>query len=159
MNGVNHSLGPEKTYPTTIHQLNDAVAFVLREADRFQVDPERIILAGDSAGSQLSSQLARIVTNPAYAAELGMSPALKPSQFRGMVLNCGIYDMPAYFDNGAGDFSVLGWGSDLEIWVHTGSKSKDSRATQQMSTINYVTSAFPSTYIMVGNGDPAVDGI
>jgi hypothetical protein len=71
-----------------------------------------------------------------------------------MVLNCAIYDMPAYFDNGAEVFSVLGWRSDPVIWVHAGSTSKDSRATQQMSTIKYLASAFPSTCIMGANGNP-----
>lgn len=152
--GINYSLGPEKTYPTAIHQLNDAAAFVLQEADRFHVDTGRIILAGDSADSQLASQLATLVTNPAYAGELGITPALKPAQLRGMVLNCGISDMPSYFDDGAGSFSVLGWGADLVIWAYTGSKSKDSFATRQMSTINYVTATFPPTFITGGNSDP-----
>ena len=156
---LNYALGPDSTYPTAVHQLNDALAFIQKNADRYHVDTSQIFLAGDSAGAQLTSQLATLITNPDYATELGITPALKSEQLRGLVLNCGIYDMHAYFDNGnEKGTGLLVWGTNLVVWAYTGNRSQDSTAVQQMSTINYVTSAFPPTYISGGNADPLTEG-
>lgn len=90
---VGYSMAPGATYPTPIHQVNDALAYIQQNAARFHVDPDRIVLAGDSAGAQITSQIAALVTKPSYAAELGLTPSLVPPQLRGAILFCGIYDM------------------------------------------------------------------
>ena len=154
---LNYSLGPHKTYPTQIHQINDALTYIQENAERFHVDPNRIVMAGDSAGAQLTSQIAAIVTNPDFAAEVGITPAIQPEQLRGVILNCGIYDMPAFV---ARDSSLepkladlLVWGVHTSVWAYTGDRNNDSDATQQMSTISHVTADFPATWISGGNGD------
>lgn len=152
--GLNYTYGPEATYPTAVFELNDAHRFILDNADKFNVDPNRIVLAGDSAGSQLSSQLANIITNPAYAAEMNITPALSPDQLHGMVLNCGIYEMSTLL----GQKGILGWGDDVALWAYTGSNDlENSVALDQMSSIDHVTKDFPATYISGGNADPLTD--
>ena len=51
---------------------------MLRHAGLFHVDGEQIIVAGDSAGAQMASQIATLVTNPEYASEVGIIPSLRP---------------------------------------------------------------------------------
>lgn len=43
---VDYYVAPGATYPTPIHQVNDALAYVQQNAARFHVDPDRIVLAG-----------------------------------------------------------------------------------------------------------------
>lgn len=149
--GLNYTYGPEATYPTAVFELNDAHRFILDNAEKFHVDPERIVLAGDSAGAQLSSQMANIITSPGYAAEMKITPALKSSALKGVVLNCGIYDMTTLL----GQKGILGWGDDVALWAYTGDRDvANSPALSQMSALNHVTSAFPPTYISGGNADP-----
>jgi acetyl esterase/lipase len=159
---LDYSLAPDETYPTPIHQVNDALAYVQQNADRFHVDVDRIVLAGDSAGAQITSQVATLVTNPAYAAELGLTPSLQPAQLRGVILHCGIYDMVAFKEGGElpGDTlatRVLGWGIRTVLWAYTDSRDPDDTLLRQMSSINHVTSDFPPTFISGGNGDPLTD--
>ena len=59
-----------------MNQLNDALAFIQEHADEFSVDTTEIVLAGDSAGAQLASELATLVTSPRYAALAGIEPSL-----------------------------------------------------------------------------------
>ena len=66
----NYTLAPERTYPHAVRQLNDMHGYIQQNAKKFHVDPNKIILAGDSAGAQLSSQMAALITNPAYVAEM-----------------------------------------------------------------------------------------
>ncbi|PJJ55144.1 alpha/beta hydrolase [Compostimonas suwonensis] len=152
--GLDYSLGPERRYPTAVEQLNDAHAYLLANAERLHVDTDRIFLAGDSAGAQLSSQLATLVTNPAYALDVGVTPALRRDQLRGVVLNCGIYQvMPL-----VGATGLFGWGDIQSIWAYTGHRDfASSRAVDQMSTHFHVTAEFPPTYLSGGNGDPLTD--
>ncbi|PTR32222.1 acetyl esterase/lipase [Rhodococcus sp. OK519] len=151
---LDYSVGPEHTYPTAIGQLRDAHTYVLANAERLHIDPSRIVLAGDSAGAQLSSQLATIATNPDYARAVGIETALRPEQLRGVVLNCGIYDVP----NMVGGPGIIGWGTTESIWAYTGTKDiANSEAVAQMSTLHHVTEQFPPTYISGGNADPLTE--
>ena len=148
--GLNYTLGPEGVYPLAVHQLNDALETLDDRADEFRIDPDRIVLAGDSAGAQLASQLAALSTNPDYARLLSIDPALNAEQIVGVVLNCGVYDLDAMSElTGVG-----AWGLKVALWGYTGTKdwSQESSGTT-MSTIDFVTSEFPATYISGGNGD------
>ena len=148
--GVNYSIAPESVYPTAIVQLNDALAYIDDHAEELGVDPEQIVLAGDSAGSQLASELAGITTNPAYAELLGVHPALSSSQLVGTILNCGVFDLQRMSElNG-----IEAWGFKISLWAYTGTKDwSDTSAGATMSSVDFVTPEFPPTYISGGNGD------
>jgi acetyl esterase/lipase len=49
---IGYSIAPRTTYPTPLLQVNDALAYLRANADRLHVDPDRLALAGDSAGAQ-----------------------------------------------------------------------------------------------------------
>jgi acetyl esterase/lipase len=148
--GLNYTVGPEAAYPTAVDQLNDALAYITKHATELNVDPDQIVLAGDSAGAQLASQLAALTTNPQYANLLGIAPALAPAQLAATILNCGVYDLSRMADlNGIG-----AWGFKIALWAYTGTKNWSSTyAGATMSTIDFVTADFPPTFISGGNGD------
>lgn len=151
---LDYSLGPARRYPVAIHQLNDAHAYLVAHADELGIDPERIVLAGDSAGAQLSSQLATAITDPAYAAELGIRPALAAHQLRGVILHCGIYEMSGLLHS----TGIIGWGNRTALRAYLGgARFATSPSLEQMSTMRRATAAFPPTFISGGNGDPLTD--
>lgn len=152
-----YTRGPEKKYPTAVHQLNDMYAYIQANADRFYADTGKIFLAGDSAGSQLSSQMAALVTNPGYAAEMEIKPALQPSQLKGVILNCGIYKMDELIHPDPTLPKIVSWGDDVSVWAYTGTRGRSNPALKQMSAYYHVTSAFPPAYITGGNGDPLTE--
>ncbi|MFD6857363.1 alpha/beta hydrolase [Rhodococcus sp. NPDC060090] len=148
---VGYSLAPEHRYPTAVHQLNDAHAYLLAHAEKLHIDTGRIVLAGDSAGAQLSAQLAAAITDPEAARGLGVEPALSAEALRGVVLNCGIYNVPAM--DGAG--GLVGWGVQQALWAYTGDRDfASSKAARQMSSLFVVTENFPAAFINGGNADP-----
>ncbi|HEV2528755.1 MAG TPA: alpha/beta hydrolase [Thermomicrobiales bacterium] len=162
---LDYSISPEHQYPRPVHQINDALAFIQQQAGRYHADPTRIVMAGDSAGAQLTSQVAAMITNPAFANELGITPAIAPEQLRGVILYCGIYDMGAFLDHDIGDLAadrtpmvrLLEWGTQISVWAYTGERDGDGPDLAQMSTIQHVTGAFPPTFISGGNGDPLTE--
>jgi acetyl esterase/lipase len=169
--GLDYGYGPEAKFPTAVFQINDALAFIQQNADKFHVDTTRIVMAGDSAGGNLTSQLAALITNPEYAAAMEFTPALKPSQLKGLVLNCGVYDMASMIgDSNQMDAvhtasssqsflqKLLTWGDTTSLWAYTGDRDLGtSRSIDLMSTINFVTKDFPPVYITGGNADPLTE--
>ncbi|MES2170306.1 MAG: alpha/beta hydrolase [Actinomycetota bacterium] len=152
---LNYTVGPDAIYPTAIRQLNDALGFLADNAARYRVDPARIVIAGDSAGAQLASQLATMITNPAYATLVGIRPALSPDQVRGVILDCGVYDVSS-IPNAPG---IEGWGFRTALWAYLGSKDwAHTAGGDQMSTIDDVTAAFPAAWISGGNADALTAG-
>jgi acetyl esterase len=151
---LDYSLGPASRYPAALHQLNDAHAYLVAHADELHIDADRIVLAGDSAGAQFSSQLATAITDPVYAAELGVRPGLAAHQLRGVILHCGIYEMAGLLTSKG----IIGWGNRTALRAYVGGLGfATSPSLAQMSMMHRATAAFPSTFISGGNGDPLTD--
>ncbi len=148
---LNYTVAPEASYPVALTQLNEALAFLVANADEYRIDPDRIVIAGDSAGSQYTSQLATMVTSPTYAEKVGLVPALSPEQLRAVILTCGIFDV-----KGIPDAPGLGgWGFRVSLWAYLGTKDwSNTPGGELMSTLDDVTADFPTTWITGGNGDP-----
>lgn len=155
---VNYSLAPDKVYPTAIHQLNDAHKYIKSHAASYGGDPSQIILAGDSAGAQMTSQMAALVTNPAYAAEMKITPSLTPADLQAVLLYCGIYKMEELANPAPTLPRLVSWGDDIAVWALTGSRDKSSPSIREMSAYYHVTADFPKTFITGGNGDLLTEG-
>ncbi|MEO7015999.1 MAG: alpha/beta hydrolase [Leifsonia sp.] len=148
---LNYTISPEATYPTALKQLNSALAFLVAHAADYQIDPQRIVIAGDSAGAQYTSQLAALVTNRSYSKRIGITPALSKDQLRAVILDCGIYDVRGIPDAPG----VGGWGFRIALWSYLGQKDwSQTPGGTDMSTIEDVTADFPKTWISGGNADP-----
>jgi len=148
--GLNYPIAPEVIYPAAVEAVNAALSFLVDHAADYRIDPDRIVLAGDSAGAQLASQLTVLTTNDDYAGLLGIDPALRPAQLIGTILNCGVYDLDAMAElNGAS-----AWGLKIALWAYTGTREwSDTYAGTTMSAIDFVDDRFPPTFISGGNGD------
>ncbi|MFS0853997.1 alpha/beta hydrolase [Microbacterium sp. 179-I 3D4 NHS] len=147
---LNYTIGPEGVYPLAVHQLNDALAYIDAHAAELGVDASQIVLAGDSAGAQLASQMATLVTSPDYADLMDITPAIGADQLVATVLNCGVYDLAALAELDG----IAGWGFKSAMWAYSGTKTWAEDATgATMSTVDWVTKDFPTTYISGGNGD------
>ncbi|KQQ05505.1 MULTISPECIES: alpha/beta hydrolase [unclassified Rathayibacter] len=148
--GLDYGRGPEATYPTAPRQLLAALEHLRRNAGRLGIARDRIVLAGDSAGAQLASQLATAVTNPSYARDAGLTTSLPVEAVRAVVLHCGVFDLSAM----ARVTGVAGWGFRSALWAYTGRRNwAESTVGAHMSTIDHVTPRFPPVFISGGNAD------
>lgn len=86
----NYRLAPEWKFPTPLEDTNAVMEWICRNAATYHLDPEQIILVGDSAGAQITSQYAAIVTNPDYAAYFDF--VVPDIAIRAVGLNCGMYN-------------------------------------------------------------------
>jgi acetyl esterase len=147
---IDYTIAPEGKYPTPMKQLNNALAFISSNSEKFHADPSFFVLAGDSGGSMIAAATANIITSPEYAQITMVEPGLHPDQLRGLILYCGIYEIDNLKIKGA-------FGSFLRtvMWAYFDSKdiSNDEYA-KTASVTNFLTSSFPPTFISAGNNDP-----
>ena len=87
----NYRLAPKWKFPTPLADTNAVLEWIAKNAQRYHLDPQRVILVGDSAGAQLASQYAAIQCNPEYASLFALN--LAPVRICALGLNCGMYDM------------------------------------------------------------------
>lgn len=152
---VRYGLAPGKKYPLPLRQINDALGYLVANRERLRIDPDRTVMAGDSAGSQITSQVATAITSPDYARELGLSPTLTPEQLRGVLLHCGIYDAERFLGS---KNPIIAWAIKSIIRSYTGSGDPQSDVLRQFSSYGHVTEDFPTAFIAGGNADPLTDG-
>jgi acetyl esterase/lipase len=147
-----YSLTPEHRYPTPIRQMMQALQFLQANAGRYHIDPQRIAIAGDSAGAQIAAQLAALVTTPGYADIVGIAPTVTGAQLRGLILACGAYDIKLANQSSTAAGQRL---IKAVIWAYTGKRHfLTDPAAQTWSVTDNLSPAFPPTLLTVGNADP-----
>lgn len=86
----NYRLAPHWKFPTPLEDLNNVMLWIQENAHWFG-NIDHIFMVGDSAGAQLTSQYAAMVSNPDYMAAFGFRhPGV---HLKAVGLNCGMYDM------------------------------------------------------------------
>lgn len=151
--GIEYSKAPERTYPTPVLQLGKALAYLQSHAAAFHVDPERFVLAGDSAGAQIAAQAAVSVSNPGYALAAKLPAALRPEQLRGVMLFCGPYDLGLIPRDGR--FANL---TNKLLWSYFGRRDfEHSPGYRYFSVVDFVSTEFPPSFISAGNTDPLLE--
>src|SRR5262249_50932199 len=147
-----YSLAPEHHYPTPLRQLMAALAYLRANGARYGLDPGRIVIGGDSAGAQITAQLASLVTTPGYADGVGVPSTISPGELRAVALACGPYalGLARHASSGAGRRLI-----DAVLWAYAGTRNPVSNpALSGWSVTDHLTPAFPPALITVGNADP-----
>ncbi len=81
---VGYSLAPEAKFPTPVEEGYAVLQWIEHNAARFNIDPEKIIVAGDSAGGTTATAIsmkARDLNGPALALQVLFYPATNVSNF------------------------------------------------------------------------------
>ncbi|HEY9013217.1 MAG TPA: alpha/beta hydrolase [Devosia sp.] len=145
---VGYSLAPEATYPTPLLQVSRALDFLAAEGTPLHVDNSRLVLAGDSAGAQISAQIANAVTSPDYARLIGVD--VPPVRLRAVALFSGAYDLDLV--NFGGPMGLL---LRSVLWAYTGVPNfQTDPRFEPASVVRFVTLRFPPTFISAGHEDP-----
>ena len=86
---INYRLGPKWHYPAPLEDACEALGWIVRHADAYNVDPQRLVFAGESAGANLALGLAltTLVERPEPWAQEAFALGVSP---KAVVAACGI---------------------------------------------------------------------
>lgn len=147
---LDYTVAPAARYPTQTGQVMASLAHFVAQAQDLGIDPDRIVLAGDSAGAQIAAQVAAIIAAPEYGERIGVEPAISRDRLAAILLFCGAYSVDGIELDGQ-----FGWFLRTVLWAYTGTRDfMNDPAIETASVVNFVTEAFPPTFITGGNADP-----
>ncbi len=67
---IDYRLSPEHRYPAALHDVRDVLEHVVNNSKKYDLDPTRIVVSGDSAGGNLSAAICML------SRDLGLAPIL-----------------------------------------------------------------------------------
>lgn len=135
---IDYVLVPEYHFPAPLMQANEAFQFLIEHAEDYHLDMDQVVIMGSSAGAIMTSQLGSIITNPAYAEALEISPALKPEQITAVVLD----DAPLAYEK----FSM---GTNVLVGNYVkGSVFLSREEIQKYNNILWVNSDYPPAVLL-----------
>ena len=130
-----YRLGPKAKFPAQLEDANALMQTICSRAEDYFVDPSRIFFVGDSAGGHLNAQYSAAVTNPDYAALLGLE--IPDFTLRATALNCGVYEEKDAF---GGQMRAILEGDPAQY-------------REKLDILGHVTADFPPAFVMSSTGD------
>ena len=160
---LNYTLAPRGRYPLPLQQVRDALGYLTEHASDLDVNMTTLVLAGDSAGSQIAAQVALAVVDEDYAQRIDLPVPLPASSLKAALLHCGAYDLAGAATHSTDvaspqarrAASAGAWFQFAVLWAYSGSKHYlDDPRFREASVLEYVTASFPPTFLSGGNADP-----
>lgn len=145
---VNYGLSPEYKFPKPILHLVSALNWIKDNAERLNLDMDKIVVSGDSAGGYFAALLACVTTDKTLQEKLGVSTDVT---FKAAVLNCGVYDI----EKALAGKVLLNMGEHI-LDAFAGVKPADIKSYEyyeSCSPINCVNEKFPISFITYANED------
>ncbi|WP_461484942.1 alpha/beta hydrolase fold domain-containing protein [Pedobacter sp.] len=140
---IEYRLAKDAPAPAAVEDVRSALCFLLKDA-KYNIDPNKVVLMGGSAGGHLALLAGYQETNKQFDVDCDYKKTIK---IAAVVDKYGITDVWEYINSKNG--------SRNGIWL--GDKSKDTAFAKQLSPLNYVTKASPPTFIVHGTADPSVN--
>lgn len=145
---INYGLAPKYTFPKPLEHVITASNFVYDNAERFNIDAEKIFVGGDSAGAYYAAMLAAFNCTDKLRDAFGMAPKFK---IFGALLNCGVYDIKAAFDKKMP--LKIDEGVILGLTGERPEKLDTYRYAEVCSPIELVNKDFPPSFLIFSDND------
>ena len=142
---ASYRLAPRHTFPAPLEDVGKMVEWVFHHADEYGLDLSNLFFVGDSAGAHLATAYTAIQLNEAYAKNFPGIKVAKSFIPKGLLLNCGVFDMEA-------EWKKQGRALTPFLTDLLGEKPT-VEAVKQMSPAQYMTSDFPPVHLTTSNGD------
>lgn len=92
---INYGLAPQYKFEDMVKQVFFALDFIYRNAEKYNLDVNRIFMGGDSAGAHLSAVVGAIQNDRKARAKFGIADS--NARVFGVALLCGVYDIEKTF--------------------------------------------------------------
>ncbi len=142
---IEYRLTPQAKAPAAIEDTRCALIYLISHAKELNIDPNKIVIMGGSAGGHLALMAGLLENNHLFD---NNCKGVEKIKVAAIIDKYGINDVWdwAYGPNITSK-SATNW---------LGSKAKDNAFIKSVSPINYITKNSPPIFIVHGNADPTV---
>lgn len=150
---INYAIAPKQKYPGPVIQANQALKYLQENIAKYGGDMNRLFIGGDSAGAQIASQIAAVISNEKLAQSMDIQPNIHNEQIRGLLLFCGPYNAERIDDPHTSTLGKIL--VHTMFWSYTGVKDiKSFPKLDEISTVKQITPNYPPVFMTVGDADP-----
>lgn len=150
---ISYRLSGEATFPAQIHDCKGAIRFLRAHAKKYHIDPQRIGVAGESAGGHLVSLLGTSAGIEELEGEVGGNLAFS-SEVQAVCDFCGPTDFLQYFE--LGGRKVRGPIMGAIDKLLGGPVGRRRQLAKMANPITYITGNEPPFLIVHGDEDMSV---
>ncbi|MEG1510046.1 MAG: alpha/beta hydrolase [Clostridia bacterium] len=145
---VYYGLSPNYVHPQHIENVYKAIAWIVKNEKKYNLDLNSIFFSGESAGAHLASMVGAISSNKSYKALFNLAELSKDIKVKGLVLNCGVFDLEqiAKSDFINADFYA-------ESYCGMPVEKLSAELKKEVSPIYFVTDKFPPCFFVSGERD------
>ncbi|MDR2046318.1 MAG: alpha/beta hydrolase [Clostridiales bacterium] len=148
--GIFYGLAPRYRFPSPIENIYAALGFLLRDAEKYGFDPERVYVGGDSAGATLAVSLGAISSNDKYKRFFSnLDKSAADLRFSGIAPICGLFDTHSALQSGypyIKEYLCVYADKDADGLLNDGD-------SEYLSPIRFVNSDFPPAFVITGERD------
>lgn len=144
-----YGYSPKYGHPYAVENIYKALGWLRENAEKYHIDLDRIYVAGESAGAHLTALVAAVSSNTECRAGFTLPEWVSEMKLKGVILNCGIYDMISALDCG---FPFIK--SYIYAYYRRPLKFlKEDENEKYLSPIRFVTPEWPKTFIISAEHD------
>lgn len=144
-----YHLAPKYKFPTPLNETNLVLQWMTKHADEYHMDLNNVFMVGDSAGAQMLSQFAAIMTNPDYENLFDFNVP-KEIKLRAVALNCGRYKQTLEEAIASKDKLSVGLLTD---YFGRNPAKRYKNYEKMIDVHGHITSDYPPSYVMTAYYD------
>ncbi|RNI31530.1 alpha/beta hydrolase [Rufibacter latericius] len=142
---VNYRLSGEVKWPKPLHDAKAAIRFLRANSQKYQLDTEKLVVWGASAGGHIAEMLAATNHQPAFE-DLSMGNKTASSAVQGVVAWYGVADVSTLTDIGLPPANKI-MGFDVRV---------EKAKTRDANPLDLVSKNFPPILLVHGTNDKVV---
>jgi len=96
---ISYTVAPQKQYPDPIQEIYDAIDFLFDNKEKYNLDTDNIVIAGESAGGYYIMYLACAIADKSLLDKVGLTFRHSDSfSVKAMISHCGCYNLESLLD-------------------------------------------------------------
>ena len=137
---ADYALAPQYRFPSQIRQLDELFRFLLDNADKYNLDMNRVCLSGGSAGANMTEIYGACVCNKEYAGLLKVDPVMTMENLKVLAI-----------DEAALDASVFDRKMYIMLGCATGAKRNTPEEVKMINAKTFIKDSFIPSWINASN--------
>lgn len=137
---ADYALAPQYRFPSQIRQLDELFRFLLDNADKYNLDMNRVCLSGGSAGANMTEIYGVCVCNKEYAGLLEVDPVMTSDNLKVLAI-----------DEAALDASVFDRKMYIMLGCATGAKRNTPEEVKMINAKTFIKDSFIPSWINASN--------